>query len=61
MLVAIEHARFARGAGEAPAPTRTLSFYADLTDSAYQIVFGRFFFCYGKDFEGRGLVVGAKN
>ena len=42
-------------------PTRTLSFYADLTDSAYQVVCGRFFFCYGEDFEGRGLVVGAKN
>src|SRR5579864_2073323 len=59
--VAIEHGRFARGAGEAPAPTRTLSFDADLTDAAYQVVCGGFFFCDGEDFEGSGLVVGAKN
>jgi hypothetical protein len=59
--VAIEHARFARGAGEAPAPTRTLSFQASLADAAYQVVFGRLSFCDGEDLEGRGLVVRAKN
>jgi hypothetical protein len=32
-----------------------------LADAAYQVVFGGFAFCDEEEFEGRGLVVGAKN
>ena len=58
--VASEQARFARGPGKATAH-RDLSFQADLADATYYVVFGGFAFCDGEEFEGRGLVVGAKN